>query len=51
VVISGIVLVNVVWYGLEEEEVISANYWIYDKLTNGKIKNTRFCDMLSFAKS
>ena len=50
-VIPGIGLVNLLWYGLEQEEAIPADYRIYDKATDGKTKNTHFCDMLSLAKS
>jgi hypothetical protein len=50
-VIPGIGLVNLLWYGLEQEEAIRVDYRIYDKGTDGKTKNTHFCDMLSLAKS
>jgi hypothetical protein len=38
------------WYGLEQEEAIAVDYRIYDKTTDGKTKNTHFCDMLRLAK-
>lgn len=50
-VILGIGLVNLLWHGLESEESIPIDYRIYDKDTDGKTKNTHFCDMLSLAKS
>lgn len=50
-VIAGIGLVNLVWYGLEEEQAIPVDYRVYDKDTDGKTKNTHFCEMLSQAKS
>lgn len=50
-VIPGIGLVNMLWYGLEGEEAIPVDYRIYDKATDGKTKNTHFCDMLKLAKN
>ena len=50
-VIAGIGLVNLVWYGLKQEQAIPVDYRIYDKDTDGKTKNTHLCDMLSLAKS
>jgi hypothetical protein len=50
-VIAGIGLVNMLWYGLEREEAIPIDYRIYDKTSEGKTKNTHFCDMLSLAKN
>ena len=50
-VIPGIGLVNLLWYGLEQEEAIPVDYRIYDKASDGKTKNTHFCDMLNLAKS
>ena len=50
-VIPGIGLVNMLWYGLEQEEAIPVDYRIYDKATDGKTKNLHFCDMLKLAKS
>jgi hypothetical protein len=49
-VIPGIGLVNMLWYGLEQEEAIPVDYRLYDKTTDGKTKNTHFCHMLSLAK-
>jgi Transposase DDE domain len=48
---AGIGLVNLLWYGLESEQAIPIDYRIYDKDTDGKTKNTHFCDMLSQAKA
>ena len=39
-----------VWYGLEQEQKVPIDYRVYDKDTDGKTKNTHFCDMLSQAK-
>lgn len=50
-VIPGIGLVNMLWYGLEVKEAIPVDYRIYDKTTDGKTKNTHFCNMLKLAKS
>lgn len=50
-VIAGIGLVNLLWHGLEQEQSVPIDYRIYDKDTDGKTKNTHFCDMLSLAKS
>jgi len=50
-VIAGIGVLNLVWHGLETEQTIPVDYRIYDKDTDGKTKNTHFCDMLSLAKS
>lgn len=50
-IVAGIGLVNLVWYGINEEQAIPVDYRIYDKETDGKTKNTHFCDMLSLAKS
>ena len=49
-VILGIGLVNLLWYGLEQEESIPIDYRIYDKDGDGKTKNSHFCDMLKLAK-
>nr|WP_244946959.1 hypothetical protein [Legionella israelensis] len=49
-VIAGIGLVNMLWYELESEQVVPIDYRIYDKDTDGKTKNTHFCEMLSIAK-
>lgn len=50
-VIAGIGLVNLLWYGLERETWVPVDYRIYDKASDGKTKNTHFCEMLSLAKS
>ena len=50
-VIAGIGLLNLVWHGLETEQTIPVDYRLYDKDTDGKTKNSHFCDMLSLAKS
>lgn len=49
-VIAGICLVNLIWYGCKSKESVPIDYRIYDKNTDGKTKNTHFCDMLSLAK-
>lgn len=49
-VIPGIGLVNLLWYGLAQQEAVPVDYRIYDKDTDGKTKNTHFCDRLSLAK-
>lgn len=49
-VVPGIGLINLLWYGCEQEEAVPIDYRIYDKDTDGKTKNTHFCDMLSLAK-
>jgi hypothetical protein len=50
-VIAGIGLINMLWHGLDSEESVPIDYRIYDKDTDGKTKNTHFCDMLKLAKS
>nr|WP_253264773.1 hypothetical protein [Legionella longbeachae] len=50
-VIAEIGLINMLWHGLDSEESIPIDYRIYDKDTDGKTKNTHFCDMLKRAKS
>ena len=50
-VIAGIGLINMLWNGLDSAESIPIDYRIYDKDTDGKTKNTHFCDMLKLAKS
>lgn len=50
-VIAGIGLINLLWHGLEQEISVPVDYRIYDKDTDGKTKNTHFCEMLSLAKS
>lgn len=50
-VIAGIGLVNLLWHGLEQHQSIPIDYRVYDKDSDGKTKNTHFCEMLSLAKS
>lgn len=50
-VIAGIGLLNLVWHGLETGHTIPVDYRLYDKDTDGKTKNSHFCDILSLAKS
>lgn len=50
-VIAGIGLLNLLWHGLESNETVPIDYRVYDKASDGKTKNTHFCDMLSLAKS
>jgi hypothetical protein len=50
-VIAGIGLINLLWHGLEQKNSVPVDYKIYDKDTDGKTKNTHFCEMLSIAKS
>ncbi len=50
-VIAGIGLVNLLWHGLETTESVPVDYRIYDKNTDGKTKNTHFCDMLKLARA
>lgn len=38
-------------FGMVWIESIPIDYGIYDKDTDGKTKNTHFCDMLKLAKS
>jgi len=49
-VIAGIGLINLIWYGCDQQEFVPVDYRIYDKDTDGKTKNAHFCDMLSLAK-
>ena len=49
-VIKGIGLVNLVWHGLETKESVPVDYRIYNKESDGKTKNTHFCEMLKLAK-
>lgn len=49
-VIAGIGLVNLLWHSLDTKESIPVDYRIYDKPTDGKTKNTHFCEMLKLAK-
>jgi Transposase DDE domain len=50
-VIAGIGLINLLWHGLEQEASVPVDYRVYDKDTDGKTKNTHFCEMLSLAKT
>ena len=50
-VIAGIGLVNLLWHGNLSEQCLPIDFRIYDKTSDGKTKNTHFCDMLSLAKS
>ena len=49
-VVAGIGLVNLLWHGCKQEQSVPVDYRIYDKDTDGKTKNSHFCDMLSLAK-
>lgn len=49
-VIAGIGLVNLLWHGLDRGESIPIDYRVYDKDSDGKTKNTHFCEMLKLAK-
>ena len=49
-VIAGIGLINLLWHSCDQQESVPVDYRIYDKQTDGKTKNTHFCDMLSLAK-
>jgi hypothetical protein len=49
-VVAGIGLVNLLWHGCKQDQSIPVDYRIYDKDTDGKTKNSHFCDMLSLAK-
>lgn len=49
-VVAGIGLVNLLWHGCKQAQSIPIDYRIYDKDTDGKTKNSHFCDMLSLAK-
>ena len=49
-VVAGIGLVNLLWHGCKQDQSVPVDYRIYDKDTDGKTKNTHFCDMLSLAK-
>jgi|TARA_Y100000310_G_C20528802_1_gene737421 hypothetical protein len=49
-VIQGIGLVNLLWQGQESCQSVPIDYRLYDKDTDGKTKNTHFCEMLSLAK-
>lgn len=50
-VIAGIGLINLLWHGMEQEVSVPVDYRIYDKDSDGKTKNTHFCEMLSLAKN
>lgn len=49
-VVAGIGLINLLWYGCEQQQSVPVDYRIYDKDTDGKTKNAHFCEMLSLAK-
>lgn len=49
-VIAGIGLVNLLWHDLDTSDSVPVDYRIYDKPSDGKTKNTHFCDMLKLAK-
>ena len=49
-VIAGIGLINLIWHGCRQQESIPVDDRIYDKDTDGKTKNSHFCDMLALAK-
>lgn len=49
-VIAGIGLINLIWHDCVEKQSVPVDYRIYDKDTDGKTKNTHFCEMLSLAK-
>jgi len=49
-VVAGIGLVNLLWYGCKQEQFVPVDYRIYDKDSDGKTKNSHFCDMLSLVK-
>jgi hypothetical protein len=42
--------VNLLWHDLEKQESLPVDYRVYDKDTDGKAKNTHFCELLSSAK-
>ena len=50
-IVAGIGLVNLVWYGIDEKQAIPVDYRVYDKESDGKTKNSHFCDLLFLAKS
>ena len=50
-VIAGIGLVNLLWHGCDSSTSVPIDYRIYDKPTDGKTKNTHFCEMLKMAKN
>ena len=49
-VIAGIGLINLLWHGCDSGASVPVDYRVYDKETDGKTKNSHFCDMLSMAK-
>ena len=49
-VIAGIGLLNLLWHDTSNENSIPIDYRLYDKETDGKTKNTHFCEMLKLAK-
>ena len=50
-VIPDIGMVNLLHYDTKTDQSIPIDYRIYDKGTDGKIKNDHFYDMLSLAKA
>ena len=49
-VIAGMGLINLILHGCKQQESIPVDDRIYDKDTDGKTKNSHFCDMLALAK-
>ena len=49
-VLAGIGLINLLWHGCDSGASVPVDYRVYDKETDGKTKNSHFCDMLSMAK-
>ena len=49
-VIAGIGLVNLLHCSVESGQYTPIDYRVYDKESDGKSKNTHFCEMLSLAK-
>ncbi len=50
-VIAGIGLVNLLWHGLATNESVPVDFRVYNKESDGKTKNTHFCEMLKLAKT
>jgi hypothetical protein len=48
--IPGIGVIDLLWYGWEQNQPILIDSRIYDKKTDGKTKNNHFCEMLELAK-
>jgi hypothetical protein len=49
-IIAGIGMVNLLWYGLNNQEALPIDYRIYAKEIDGKTKNKHFQEMLKLAK-